>query len=139
MDMDAYKALHFQVKEERNRIISKLNQGSEAASSVKPSQIEKTDLLSFLSRHESLAIRDEVLAVFNELTEIDQLWNSLFISLRQYPDFSLEASSNDPNYVHHLHDELHEHHTEVTMLADEYFRCIEILKLSVRDYSNSPI
>lgn len=139
MDMGAFRALRKQVQEERNQIISKLNQSNEVAPSIKLSQTERADLLSFFSRNESLEPRDEVIAVWNECTEMKQLISRLFTSLRQYPEFSLEASRNDPNYVLHLHDELHEHHTRVTMLADEYFRRIEILELSVRDYANSQI
>lgn len=139
MDMKVYKALHFKVIEERNQIISKLKQIRETPPSAKLSQTERANLLSFFSNHESLAIRNEVSAVLNEGIEIKQLISRLFISLRQYPEFSLEAARNDPNYVLHLHDELHEHHTIVTMLADEYFDRIEQLELFITDYSNASI
>lgn len=111
-DMNTYKALHFKVIEERNHIIYRLQYISDAPVMNEYQTYQGCSLFSGKVPIELL----------REQTEMKQLRNRLFICLRQYPEFSLETARNNPSYVPQLYGELHEHHTKVTMLAEEYFR-----------------
>lgn len=122
-DMNTYKALHFTVLEERDQIKSKLN------------GICNTSLINHYQTYQGCTFFSGKLSVdsSHEQTDMNQLLNSLLTSFQQYPQFSLETARSNVSYVPQLYDELYEHHTKVTMLADEYFRRLDDIESQVKN------
>jgi len=115
-DLDVYDRMIDEVAAEKTYILNKIEQ----ILSTRPTQAQSGNSQTLFSEHAKQSIEN-----LREKAEITELVTQFYKLINSYPKFSAESARKEPDYVKNIQQETIEHHNNVKIIAEEYFRRVD--------------